>query len=61
MPIVTIDWLEGRDEQQKRSVAREITQSLVNITGCSADAVTIVFNDHSRSDWAKAGKLLSDS
>ena len=61
MPIVTIDWLAGRDEQQKRTLAKEITDTLVKVAQCSPEAVTILFNDHPTTDIAKAGTLFSDA
>jgi 4-oxalocrotonate tautomerase len=61
MPIVIIDWLEGRDEDQKRAVAKGVTEAIVNSAKCAPEAVTIVFNDHPRSHIAKAGVLFSDT
>ena len=61
MPIVNINWLEGRNEEQKRVLAQEITQAMVKVANCSPDAVTIIFTDYPKSGISKAGKLLSDS
>lgn len=58
MPIVNIDWLEGRTVEQKRKIAAEITESIVGTTGCPPEAVTIIFTDHPGHDIAKAGKLM---
>ncbi len=60
MPIVNIDWLEGRTVEQKREVARRITEALVEVVSCPPEAVTVIFTDHPRHDIAKAGELLSD-
>jgi 4-oxalocrotonate tautomerase len=60
MPIVNVDWLEGRTVEQKREIARRMTETLVEVTGCPAAAVTVLFTDHPRHDIAKAGKLMSD-
>lgn len=60
MPIITIDWFEGRTVEQKRTIAKKCTEVIVEVAGCQPDAVTIVFNDHPRHDLAKAGKLASD-
>ena len=61
MPIVKIDWLEGRNEDQKRKIAQEITQTLVKTVGSRPESVLVVFTDHPRSDIAKGGILLSDT
>lgn len=60
MPIVNVDWLEGRTVDQKREIARRVTDAIVDVSGCPAAAVTVIFTDHPRHDIAKAGKLMSD-
>jgi phenylpyruvate tautomerase PptA (4-oxalocrotonate tautomerase family) len=37
-----------------------MTDLMVKVTGCPAEAVTVIYTDHPRTDIAKAGKLLSD-
>jgi 4-oxalocrotonate tautomerase len=58
--MVKIDWLEGRTVDQKREIAKKVTETIVHVTGCPPEAVSVVFNDHPRHDIAKAGKLMSD-
>ncbi len=60
MPIVNIDWLEGRTQEQKREIVRRVTEVIVEVTECPPEAVTVIFTDHPRHDIGKAGKLLSD-
>ncbi len=57
MPIINIDWVE-RPVEMKRELAKKITDATVEVTGCAAEAITIIFTDHPRTDVAKAGKLL---
>ena len=61
MPVVTVEWLEGRTAQQKAQLAEAMTQAFVEIAKVSKEQVWIVFRDVKRSDWAMAGKLLTDS
>ena len=58
MPMITVEWLEGRTPQQKTALTEAITQSFVEIAKVSTDQVWIVFKDVKRSDWAMSGKLL---
>jgi 4-oxalocrotonate tautomerase len=60
MPILNVNWLEGRTAEQKRELAKRFTDALTQVTGCPAEAVTVIFSDHPRTDIAKAGKLYSD-
>lgn len=58
MPVVNVEWLEGRTPQQKAQLAAALTRAFVETAQVSADQVWIVFKDVKRSDWAMSGKLL---
>jgi len=60
MPIVIVHQIVGRTVDQKRAVAREITDAIVRNYGVSADAVSIVFDDMAEENYAKAGMLRCD-
>jgi 4-oxalocrotonate tautomerase len=50
----------GRTHAQKRELARAITEAVCNIAQTTPEAVTVVFQDVAKEDWAKAGKLASE-
>ena len=58
MPVVTVEWLEGRTPQQKRELSDALTRAFVEIGKVTPDQVWIVFRDVKRSDWAMGGKPL---
>ena len=58
MPVITVEWLEGRTQQQKAQVAAALTKALAEIAQVPGDQVWIVFRDVRRSDWAMNGQLL---
>ena len=58
MPMVTVEWLEGRTSQQKQALADALTKAFVEIVGLPPDQVWIVFRDVNRSDWAMGGRTL---
>ncbi len=60
MPIVTIDWLNGRGVDQKKTAAREITDTIVKLAKCAPEAVTVIFNERTTTDISKAGVLYAD-
>ena len=60
MPVVTVEWLEGRTPQQKAALTTSITQAFVEIARVSKDQVWIVFRDVKRTDWAMGGQLLEE-
>ena len=57
MPVVTIEWYEGRSPDQKREIAERVTDALVEVGKVPADQVWIRFVDSPRSDWAMGGEL----
>lgn len=60
MPVVTVEWLEGRTPQQKAQLAERLTQAFVEVAKVSEDQVWIVFRDVKRSDWAMGGQLVQE-
>ena len=60
MPIVDVKLVEGRSEEQKREMAKKITDTLVEDGGAKAEAVTVIFHDLKDHDFSKSGKLFKD-
>jgi 4-oxalocrotonate tautomerase len=60
MPTIHIELFEGRTVEQKRALARELTEATVRVLGGSPDGVDVIFRDVARQDWATAGLLWSD-
>ncbi len=57
MPIVTIEWYEGRSAEQKREIAERLTDLLVEVGKTQPEHVWIRFKDSAQSDWAMGGKV----
>lgn len=60
MPNVTIEWLEGRTLDQKRSVIAGITDLLVDAADARREAVQVTFVDMSKENWGRGGLLGID-
>ena len=60
MPIVTIELIEGRTVDQKREMAKKITEVIKEVAKVKEDAVEIIFHDMKKENFAKAGKLILD-
>ena len=60
MPRVTIQLIEGRTIEQKRMMAKKITDSIVEICKVPQSAVTIYFNDMPKNSYSKGGILVCD-
>ncbi|MBA3304466.1 MAG: tautomerase family protein [Thermoleophilaceae bacterium] len=60
MPFVTIEWFEGRSDEQKRAIAERVTNALAEVGEVPADQVWIRFVDASRADWAIGGEIQGE-
>lgn len=60
MPFVHIELIEGRTVEQKRKLAKAVTDAVVSSLGVPDTAVTVIMRDMAKHDLAKAGKLRCD-
>ena len=60
MPVVVIKMRKGFSLEQKRTVVREFTSTLVKTLGVDPDMVTIMIDEHELENIGKAGKLRCD-
>lgn len=60
MPVIRIEMFEGRSDDQKRACAQAVTEAWVQTCGGTPQSVHIIFADVAKSDWAVAGRLVSD-
>ncbi len=60
MPIVTIEMLEGRSLEQKKELARKITDIITEVTDVSPEVVWIKFDEMKKENFSTAGKLHID-
>jgi 4-oxalocrotonate tautomerase len=57
VPIVTIEWYDGRSPEQKREIAEKLTDLLVDVGKTQREHVWIRFVDSPKSEWAMGGEL----
>ena len=55
MPVITIDWYEGRSDEVKRELAAKLTELMVEVGQSKRESVWIRFVDSPRKDWAIGG------
>jgi 4-oxalocrotonate tautomerase len=60
MPHVQITLLEGRTVEQKRRVVKRITALIQEELGVKPEALSIVFVEVAREDYARNGVLIAD-
>jgi 4-oxalocrotonate tautomerase len=57
VPVVTIEWYEGRSPEQKRELAEKLTELLVDVCKTEREHVWIRFADSPKSEWAMGGEI----
>ena len=57
MPFVRIDLFEGRTLEQKKALAREVTEAVVRNTGAPQSAVHVIINDMPEGTYFPQGKM----
>ena len=60
MPIVIVEMWEGRTIEQKKKLVEGIT-SVITDMGVRPEGVTILIKDNPKHNWARGGKLTSET
>ena len=60
MPLVQITMLRGRTADQKRKIAKRITDALVEEAGARREGIVVVFHEVSTESYASGGELMID-
>jgi len=60
MPLVQITMLQGRTPEQKRKLAKRITDALVEEGGARREAIVVAFHEVSKESYATGGELMAD-
>lgn len=60
MPVINIQMFSGRTLDQKRAIAKSVTQSFIDAAGGNPQSVHVIFTEVEQDHWAVAGELCSD-
>jgi 4-oxalocrotonate tautomerase len=61
VPIIRVEMWEGRSLELKRRLARELTDTLVQIIDCDPATVRVLIDDYSSENWGVGGTLRADA
>lgn len=61
MPIVTIKLIEGRTDEQKSALVKEVTAAISRTANAPKENIHIILEEMSKTNYAVAGVLKSDS
>ena len=57
MPIVTVEWYEGRSPEQKKEIAEKITDAISDVGKTPREQVWVKFVDSPKSEWSIGGEI----
>ena len=60
MPVITIRLMEGRTLEQKRELAKVISEAVSRIANTPLQGVHVIFENVPRADWSLGGVLFAD-
>ncbi len=60
MPIIRVEMFPGRTTDQKRDLARELTDGFVRACGGPGDRLHVVISEVERENWGVGGELMAD-
>jgi len=60
MPVIRIDMLSGRTQEQKRKLSRAFTDAFVEVCGGKPEGVQVIIRDIDKGNWAVGGAISPD-
>jgi 4-oxalocrotonate tautomerase len=60
MPVISVKIAKGRTVEQKRALAKAVTDAVVTTLDLKPEWVTVVIEEYDRENWATGGELHSD-
>ncbi len=60
MPTIRVELMEGRTPEQKKELAKALTEATCKTLGSNPEAVDILFFDIKKHDWSTGGVLWSN-
>ncbi|MDB4860654.1 2-hydroxymuconate tautomerase family protein [Alphaproteobacteria bacterium] len=59
MPVIRVEMFK-RTQEQKRNLARELTDAFVSTCGGNKEAIKILITEVDKNDWASGGIITAD-
>ena len=59
MPVIRVEMFK-RTQEQKRDLARELTEAFIRTCGGNKDAIKILITEVDKNNWASGGIMTAD-
>lgn len=60
MPIIHVEMLKGRSQEQKQKLAHSLTKSFVEACGGREEKINVIITEVEAENWATGGILISE-
>jgi 4-oxalocrotonate tautomerase len=60
MPVVIINMMEGRSDEQKRELVAKVTNAVCESINSTSERVRVIINEIQGNNYAIGGKLMQD-
>lgn len=61
MPVIRVEMFEGRTIEQKRSLAKALTEGFLSSCGGKPESIHVIIDDIAPDNWAVAGNIVGDT
>jgi 4-oxalocrotonate tautomerase len=61
MPMIHVELMAGRTEDQLKNMVVAITDAMVGTTGATRESIQVVIEEVEPTRWAAAGRLAADA
>ena len=59
MPVIRVEMFK-RTQEQKRDLAKELTEAFIRTCGGNKDAIKILITEVDKNNWASGGVITAD-
>ncbi|MFH8385249.1 4-oxalocrotonate tautomerase family protein [Kitasatospora sp. NPDC018058] len=60
MPVIKVNWWESNDRSARSDLVAGITDVVTRVSGCPAEAVTVIVRDVDPGHWGSGGRLADE-
>jgi 4-oxalocrotonate tautomerase len=61
MPVIRVEMLSGRTQEQKRKLSKAFTEAFVETCGGEPEGVQVIFRDVDKGNWAVGGNISAET
>lgn len=60
MPLIRVDILKGRPDEQKKELVERLTETLSDVLGTPPQATWVIVEEHDKENWSTGGVRFSE-